>query len=95
MPIVKIGRSRQVTIPKKLFEALGLEEGDYVEVDRQGDKLILVPKVLLDRDKAKAELFKLVDRIRERNKALRPEEVEEQVAKVIAEVRAQKVRRSQ
>jgi len=79
-----------VTIPKKLFEALGLEEGGYVEVDRQGDKLILVPKVLLDRDKAKAELFKLVDRIRERNKALQPEEVEEQVAKVIAEVGAQK-----
>ena len=91
MPVVKIGRSRQVTIPKKLFEALALEEGSYMEVERQGNKLILVPKVLLDRDKVKTELFKLVDRIRERNKALRPEEVEAQVAKVIEEVRAQKV----
>lgn len=91
MPVVKIGRSRQVTIPKKLFEALALEEGSYMEIERQGNKLILVPKVLLDRDKVKTELFKLVDRIRERNKALRPEEVEAQVAKVIEEVRAQKV----
>jgi len=47
--------------------------------------------VLLDRDKVKTELFKLVDRIRERNKALRPEEVEAQVAKVIEEIRAEEV----
>ena len=91
MPVVKIGRSRQVTIPKKLFESLALKEGSYMEVERQGNKLILVPKVLLDRDKVKTELFKLVDRIRERTMALRPEEVEAQVAKVIEEVRAQKV----
>jgi len=62
-----------------------------MEVERQGNKIILVPKVLVDRDKVKTELFKLVDRIRERNKALLPEEVEAQVAKVIEEVRAQKV----
>jgi AbrB family looped-hinge helix DNA binding protein len=91
MPVVKIGRSRQVTIPKKLFDSLALEEGSYMEVERQGNKLILVPKVLLDRDKVKTELFKLVDRIRERNKALRPEEVEAQVAKVIEEIRAEEV----
>lgn len=94
MPTVKIGRSRQVTIPKKLFEALDLREGDYVEVEQQGNQLILTPKLLVDRDEAKAELFRLIDRIRDRNKDLDPEEVQREVAKALEEVRAQKASRT-
>ena len=33
MPVVKIGVSRQVAIPKKLHKELGLEAGDYLEVE--------------------------------------------------------------
>ena len=90
MPIVKIGRSRQITIPKKLFDALALKEGDYVEVERRGNRIILTPKLLLDREEAKAELFKLIDRIRKRNEDLKPEEVEEIIAEALEEVRAKK-----
>lgn len=88
MPIVKLGRSRQVTIPKKLFEELELKEGDYLEVERKGDQLILTPKELIDRDKAKGELFKLISRIRERNKNVSPDEVGAALHEALEEVRA-------
>ena len=33
MPAVKIGVSRQVVIPKKIHDKLGLAPGDYLEVE--------------------------------------------------------------
>jgi AbrB family looped-hinge helix DNA binding protein len=50
MPIVKIRTNRQVTIPKKIFDELGLKEGEYVEVLRRGKTVVLKPKVLVDPD---------------------------------------------
>jgi len=50
MPIVKIRTNRQVTIPKKIFEELGLKEGEYLEVSRRGKTVVLKPKVLVDPD---------------------------------------------
>jgi len=50
MPIVKIRTNRQVTIPKKIFEELGLKEGEYVEVTRRGKTVVLTPKTLIDKD---------------------------------------------
>lgn len=49
MPIVKIGVSRQVVIPKKIHDELGLAPGDYLEVERRGDKVVLTPKTLVDK----------------------------------------------
>jgi AbrB family looped-hinge helix DNA binding protein len=50
MPISKLGQRRQVVIPKEICEALGLREGDFVEVMRQGGAIILKPKKLVDAD---------------------------------------------
>jgi len=50
MPIVKIRTNRQVTIPKKIFEELGLKEGEYVEVAIQDKTIVLTPKTLIDKD---------------------------------------------
>lgn len=61
MPTVKLGASRQIVIPKKLYDELGLTPGDYIEVERQGSKLVLTPKELvakhpeIDRRLAEAE----------------------------------------
>lgn len=50
MPTVKLGASRQIVIPKKLYDELGLETGDYLEVELyQGGKLLVTPKELVDR----------------------------------------------
>ena len=90
MPMVKISRSRQVTIPKKLFEEIGLKEGDYIEVERRGSELVLTPTALIAKDKAKAKLFALLERVHQRNKDVDPKEVEAAIAEAIREVRREK-----
>jgi len=47
--VVKIGVSRQVAIPKKLHDQLGLSPGDYLQVELEGDRLILTPKALIEK----------------------------------------------
>ncbi len=49
-PIVKIRMNRQVTIPKRVFDALGLKEGDFVEVVKLDNTVVITPKRLVDTD---------------------------------------------
>jgi len=44
MPAVKIGVSRQVVIPKKIQDELGLAPGDYLNVELRREKIVLTPK---------------------------------------------------
>jgi AbrB family looped-hinge helix DNA binding protein len=46
---VKLGVSRQVVIPKKLHDRLGLKPGDYLEVEEQQGKVVMTPKALVDK----------------------------------------------
>jgi AbrB family looped-hinge helix DNA binding protein len=50
MPIVKVRTNRQVTIPKAIFDQTGLAEGDYVEVSRDRDQIVIKLKRLVDAD---------------------------------------------
>ncbi|MSS72184.1 MAG: AbrB/MazE/SpoVT family DNA-binding domain-containing protein [Candidatus Latescibacteria bacterium] len=49
MPVVRIGASRQVVIPKKIHDQLGLEAGDYLEVELQEGKVVFTPRALVDK----------------------------------------------
>jgi AbrB family looped-hinge helix DNA binding protein len=46
---VKIGVSRQVVIPKRIHDELGLEPGDYLEVELKDHRVILTPKALVEK----------------------------------------------
>ncbi|MEK7561015.1 MAG: AbrB/MazE/SpoVT family DNA-binding domain-containing protein [Patescibacteria group bacterium] len=48
MPISKLGQRRQVVIPKQIWDALGLQTGDYVEVQRVNRTVVIKPKKLVD-----------------------------------------------
>ncbi len=50
MPIGKIGQRRQVVIPKAIFEELGLETGDFVEVTQVNRTVVIKPKKIVDAD---------------------------------------------
>lgn len=88
MAAVKLGRSRQVTIPKKLMDEMNLRIGDYFEVERQGNRIILTPKVLVDQEAAKARLKELIEKAWKHNKGRKAEEIEAIVTQAIREVRA-------
>jgi AbrB family looped-hinge helix DNA binding protein len=55
MQAVKVGVSRQIAIPKKIHDQLGLSPGDYLEVEVRGNQLILTPKELVDKRLEEAE----------------------------------------
>jgi AbrB family looped-hinge helix DNA binding protein len=59
MPLVKIKEKGQVTLPAKIRERRGLHAGDYMEIQEEGDRIVLIPQEVAPRhpeiDKAIAE----------------------------------------
>ena len=41
---VRVGRKRTIIIPKKIAEALGIDEGTILEISVVGNSLVLKPK---------------------------------------------------
>ena len=48
--IGRVGRRRQVVIPREIFENLPMREGDFVAVAQHGGSVIIKPKKLADPD---------------------------------------------
>ena len=46
--IMKISPQGQIRIPKKILTDLGIENGDYVEVDVEERQIVLKPRKLID-----------------------------------------------
>ena len=46
--VSRIGQRRQVVIPRRVFDALRLRAGDFVEVSAEGGRLHMRPKRLVD-----------------------------------------------
>ena len=49
--LVKIHRKGQMTLPSRLRSAIGLAEGDFVEASFERGKIVLTPKLAVDRSK--------------------------------------------
>lgn len=52
MPLVKVTRNFQVSIPKQIRDALRLQEGDLIEVEERDGEIVMTPKRLIDADQA-------------------------------------------
>jgi AbrB family looped-hinge helix DNA binding protein len=52
--MAKVGASRQVAIPKKVYDQLNLKTGDYMEVNVKNGDLVLSPKNYIDKRLAEA-----------------------------------------
>src|SRR6266704_2186606 len=51
MPIVKVEHKGQLTIPRIIRFQVGLSDGDLVDVTTARGKIVLTPKVVIDRSK--------------------------------------------
>jgi AbrB family looped-hinge helix DNA binding protein len=49
--LVRIHRKGQMTLPSRLRSAIGLAEGDLVEATVHRGKIVLTPKLVIDRSK--------------------------------------------
>jgi len=52
MPMSKVTRHGQVTLPASVRKQLGIEEGDLVEIEVQDERAVLMPKKLVDKSQA-------------------------------------------
>jgi AbrB family looped-hinge helix DNA binding protein len=43
MELVKIQNKYQITLPKAVRDSLGLKVGDYIEIDKSGERIVLKP----------------------------------------------------
>ena len=50
MPVVKVLRHGQITLPKEIRKILGVEEGDLLELGLENARVFLQPKVLVDKE---------------------------------------------
>ncbi len=41
MPITKVTRNYQITIPAEIRKALGIKEGEYLSVELRGDEIVI------------------------------------------------------
>ena len=49
MPVIKVLRHGQITLPKELREVLGVKEGDILEAEMKENQVVLRPKTLIDK----------------------------------------------
>ncbi|BAD84646.1 transcription regulator, SpoVT/AbrB family [Thermococcus kodakarensis KOD1] len=63
MPVTKVTRNYQITLPAEIRKALGIEEGELLEVELEGEKIVV------KRLKRRRKTLKLGER-------LTPEEIE-------------------
>ena len=49
MELVQLRDKSQITLPAKIQKELGIKKGDYLEVSIEDDRIILIPKVLVDK----------------------------------------------
>jgi antitoxin MazE len=83
MPLVRVIRNGQITLPKQLRESLGIREGDLLEVKSGKSGLIITPKVVIDREEARERFFGMVDEIRDRGKGADAGEVAREVDEAV------------
>jgi AbrB family looped-hinge helix DNA binding protein len=55
MPVVKILRHGQITLPKEIRRILGVEEGDLLELGLENTRVFLQPKILVDKQTVLSE----------------------------------------
>jgi antitoxin PrlF len=75
MPVVKILRHGQITLPKEIRKILGVEEGDLLELGLENARVFLKPKVLVDKQTILSEAGE--SKIMEALEALDKKEVKE------------------
>ena len=49
MFLIQVREKAQITIPSRIRKELGIKKGDYLEIVKEDDKIVIIPKILLDK----------------------------------------------
>jgi AbrB family looped-hinge helix DNA binding protein len=83
MPLVKVIRNGQITIPKEFRNSLRIKDGDLLEIERSGFGFFIKPKVVVDKDEVMKTFFDEVAQIRKNAKRADAEEVDAAIAEAV------------
>jgi len=72
MPLVRILRHGQITLPKEIRKILGVGEGDLIELRLENARVFLQPKILVDKQTVLSEAGEI--KINEALEALKKKE---------------------
>ncbi len=61
--VVRVSSKHQVTIPKDIAEGFHLKKGDVLEVERKGNKIIMIPKEVILEDKYHQEDLEATEKV--------------------------------
>ena len=75
MPLVRILRHGQITLPKEIRKILGVGEGDLIELRLENARVFLQPKILVDKQTVLSEAGEI--KINEALEALKKKEIQE------------------
>src|SRR5205085_5150619 len=89
MPLVKIKRFSQVTLPPEVRRKFNLNEGDYLEAEAVADGILLKPVTVIERKKAWNRLFDVLDSVEERKPKRKKtaKQEEEEIAEMVKDLR--------
>jgi AbrB family looped-hinge helix DNA binding protein len=88
MTFVKVLRGGQITMPKELRKVLEIKEGDILEVQMEKNKVVLKPKILMDKDQAWERLNQVMAKVGKRHRKTSEKEIESDVLEAIKTVRS-------
>ena len=88
MPLVKVKRFAQVTLPSEVRKQFRIEEGDYLEAEAVANGILLKPVAVVERNESWERLLSIPSRVKDTKPTKRSErEEEEEIARIIKEYR--------
>ena len=89
MPLVKLRRAGQITLPAELREQFALEEGSYLEAEAVPGGILLKPKAVVDREQAWQRVSEAMGTVVDTapKPGQTPQEQEEEIAEMIKDFR--------
>ena len=89
MPLVKLRRAGQITLPAELRERFALEEGSYLEAEAVPGGILLKPKAVVDREQAWQQVLDVMASVHAKQPPTDkpPLEQEEEIAEMIKDFR--------
>ena len=49
MSLIQVREKAQITIPSKIRKELGIKKGDYLEIAKEDDRIVIIPKILIEK----------------------------------------------
>lgn len=94
MPLVKVIRHGQITLPKEVRVALGIEEGDLLEVKLTKNGMTVKPKIAVDKELAQEKLLGSIKKLQSKAKKVDQDELDAALQEATVAARQKELRKT-